>query len=238
MSRRDKLSKNDSAIARALQIAGISSVLAIALVHCSYDWDVPSTSSAIDDDDAETTSSEAGTDANAARDAFASDVGSEAAVDASLPIVDVDASCSPSVRCASGSYCFYADQMCGTGDKSGVCTSNQGCAITSPGATSVCSCSGAVYPSACAARSDGQDVSATTTCSAPVNNFQCGYAFCPQTDFCIDYAGKDGGASSYACQTMGGCIGGCLCSQTKICGDAGTCSGAILDLSAIEVTCH
>jgi hypothetical protein len=252
MFRHTKVLSRDGAIARSLRIAGISSVLVISLVRCSYDWDVPSTSSALDVGDASTSSSEAGDDAasdgNASRDAKSgdaestadADAESTADADASLPIVPLDASCSPSVRCASGSYCLYADQACGTGDKTGTCVSNQGCSVTSPGATSVCSCSGAVYPSACAARNDGQDISASATCSAPANNFQCGYAFCSTADFCVAKDPTDGGANSYSCESMNGCILGCSCAApaaaTTACG--GTCAGALLNLAYTEVTCH
>jgi hypothetical protein len=246
MFRHAKALSGESAIARSLRIAGISSLLVISLTRCAYDWDIPSTTSALDGDDGSTGSSEAGTDAatdgNSSRDAHEGDAGSDsdAAVDANLPIVELDASCSPSVRCTAGSYCHYADQECGGGDKTGVCVSNQGCTVTSPGATSVCSCSGAVYPSVCAARNDGQDISASANCSAPSSNFQCGYAFCPTTDFCIAKEPTDGGANSYSCESMNSCVLGCGCAAPTAAKAAcdGGCAGLILDLNYTEVTCH
>lgn len=253
MLRHAKVSGVGSTIARSARIGAISSLLVISLTRCAYDWDLPSTTSALDGDDGSTTTSEAGSDAagdaNASHDASQGDAGVEvdakadadAAFDANLPIVDVDASCSPSVRCESGSYCRYADQNCGAGNPTGVCTSNQGCAITSPGATSVCSCSGAVYPSACAARDDGQDISASAMCSAPANNFQCGYAFCPNVDFCIANEPTDGGASNFACNSFNGCLVptcGCTAPTTVQTACGGSCSDALLDIGQVEVTCQ
>ena len=200
----------------------------LSLTRCNYDWDYPPT----DNVDAFSFDALADVSANDAPiDAPISDAGHEA----SRPIVPADASCTAAVQCELGMYCDYGDNGCGAEQEAGVCTSAAQCG-EGDASLPVCACSGAVYPSTCAARRDGQDVSLANTCTEPASSIRCGYAFCPNTSFCIEHLGSDGGNPTFECAPLGGCVLGCLlCSVTTDACDGGVCG--VANGGGIQVTC-
>jgi len=125
--------------------------------------------------------------------------------------------------CASGTYCEWSDNMCGTRTH-GACASvpmGVACVISS---APVCGCDGKNYPGACEASKAGVDVSSNATCPEPANMFRCGWSYCqhsvqychaqvggavtnPGVYTCTDLPAACGGVSTCACVT--GSSSGC-----------------------------
>jgi len=229
-------SRNEKACARFTaqfaKAAALSFGLIFALAKCSYDWNVPDPGELSQNGNDASSASDSKTVLDQSSDATAPSDADADAGDSSLPIVALDASCSQDVQCAEGSFCKYADEGCGSVQATGVCTMSAGC--DGDGGAEVCACNGQVYPSQCAARKDGQDISLSGSCTAPSNAFRCGYAFCQTSEFCVDHTYADAG-SAYSCASFDGCILGCGCAATKSACDAGACTGLLV---GYEVTCH
>ncbi|HEX7666191.1 MAG TPA: hypothetical protein VF407_16805 [Polyangiaceae bacterium] len=204
----------------------ISATVAFALTCCAYDWDIPEGTLDGEVKDA------------AIADGRIPDATPDGAIDAAREDAGSDAaiveSCVSSDQCPKGESCDWADDGCGSGREVGRCVSSSTC--DDDAGDAVCACNGSVYPSACAARHDGQDVSLNGSCATPTSTWRCGYAFCHNTAFCITRGEVDAGSASYMCSELGGCVLGCSCPGPKATCDGGTCTSGLLS-SAVTVTC-
>jgi hypothetical protein len=121
----------------------------------------------------------------------------------------------PGQPCASGFYCDWGDNSCGSADQQGTCQPRpEVCPqIEMP----VCACNGQVYGNDCEAAAAGQDVRDAGGCPAPQGQFGCGWRFCRKgQQYCERTRSDVGGVGdSYACRQLPiSCTGsalGCAC---------------------------
>ncbi len=150
------------------------------------------------------------------------------------------AQCAALLPCATGSYCAVKQLTCGEAGTTGTCQPvPAGCGKAPE--LAACGCNGALYPSACAARAAGVDVS-VSKCPKGPSDLRCGPLFCnPQTHACAK-------TTHVAADTELACVPlppGCTSCNCKLCpcqpkcihtptGDGESCQ---LDGGAQTLTC-
>ncbi len=184
-------------------VAGLACAIAVFANAggCFYDWGRPAI--AVGDADVD-----AGKDAAIVK----SDSGSDAAAEKD-GAVRVD--CTQAAPCPGGSYCSYDDHACGTGAKTGKCTTPPPC--PKPDSTArYCGCDGTLRDSECATFAAGVDLSTSfgaspgATCKIDTGKlFACGYVFCARdSEYCVATG------NAYKCQSTAGCAkADCGCAQ-------------------------
>lgn len=79
-------------------------------------------------------------------------------------------------NCENDEFCDFPDNRCGAADGSGTCTPRpKNCLENYEPA---CACDGTVYSNACAANSQGEDISALDGCEPPAGYIPCGTRLC------------------------------------------------------------
>jgi hypothetical protein len=126
--------------------------------------------------------------------------------------------CAPTLPCAIGQYCVFADDKCGTTGLAGSCKPVPG--GCSGGGPAVCGCDGQVHGSTCAAALEGVDLSSNQSCNAPSGTFACGAYFCGVSgQICEDDRNFANPVPDvYSCiAPPAGCPSGCGCNACPPC---------------------
>ena len=129
------------------------------------------------------------------------------------------------LACAPDQWCDYGNDLCGSGDDTGVCTTKPlDCSVDEPDPT--CACDGMVYSSECLANLAGHDVNNSGGCPAPAGAFNCGKTFCTTgQQYCVRSVSDVGGTpDDYDCDALpAACMmatpPSCDCLTLEPCGD-------------------
>jgi hypothetical protein len=183
-----------------------------AVVAC-YDWDLAADGGALD-----------GSIGGALVDGTIGDGGLDAN---DLDVFVPDGGCTPSIKCAQGFVCTYADHKCGSGDHVGTCVLPDVCVGSGAAPSSpTCGCDSKLYNDPCMAGQQGQDLNVNGSCAGDVDAafFQCGYLYCERTlQFCVSDADGGFACDKYICADAS-VPNDCTCAKAEVC-PAGSCPG-------------
>jgi hypothetical protein len=124
------------------------------------------------------------------------------------------AQCASLLPCPAGSYCKVADLTCGEENRYGSCqAAPAGCGKAEE--VAACGCNGVAYPSACAARAAGVDLSIAKECAGAPNKLRCGPLYCEGNTHACTKTIRVSGSTEYACVPIpAGCA---MCNSSKSC---------------------
>jgi hypothetical protein len=131
--------------------------------------------------------------------------------------------CAPSNSCPQGSVCTYPDHACGAQARGTCITLPTDC--KGQATLYTCACDHGVYTTLCDTSAAGTDPSVTVACPLATSQFQCGYALCTKSQYCV----KTGTPPSYSCVDYTGCAtNDCACATIQCATDCQAIDGGFM----------